>query len=112
MATPSSSSAGLFSLTGTQVEGTGHIFVVRRQESFPSDEGPQVVTAGMRNFKSASMKFAFGDEPLAWPDAIQLLCTTLLLNKGIVWSWKEPPPGACPVQQLGPRVVGVRGQRP
>jgi hypothetical protein len=58
--------------SGTQVEGTGHIVVVRPQETFPSDEGPQVVTAGVRNFKSASMKFAFGDHPLAWPDAIQL----------------------------------------
>jgi hypothetical protein len=57
---------------GTQIEGTGHIVVVRPQESFPSDEGPQVVTAGVRNFKSASTKFAFGDHPLAWPDNIQL----------------------------------------
>jgi hypothetical protein len=65
--------AGYFQpLVGTQVEGTGHIVVVRPQESFPSDEGPQVVTAGVRNFKSASMKFAFGDHPLAWPDGIQL----------------------------------------
>ncbi len=45
---------------------------VRPWESFPSDEGPQVVTAGVRNFKSASMKFAFGDHPLAWPDAIRV----------------------------------------
>ena len=57
---------------GTQVEGTGHIVVVRPQESFPTDEGPEVVTAGVKNFKSASMKFAFGDHPLAWPDNIQL----------------------------------------
>jgi hypothetical protein len=57
---------------GTQIQGAGHIVIVRPQESFPSDEGPQVVTAGVRNFKSASMKFAFGDHPLAWPDNIQL----------------------------------------
>ena len=57
---------------GTQVEGTGHIVVVRPQESFPTDKGPEVVTAGVKNFKSASMKFAFGDHPLAWPDNIQL----------------------------------------
>jgi hypothetical protein len=57
---------------GTQIQGAGHIVVVRPQESFPSDEGPQVVTAGVQNFKSASMKFAFGDHPLAWPDNIQL----------------------------------------
>jgi hypothetical protein len=57
---------------GTQIEGTGHIVIIRPQESFPSDEGPQVVTAGVRNFKSTSTKFAFGDHPLAWPDNIQL----------------------------------------
>jgi hypothetical protein len=57
---------------GTQVQRAGHIDVVRPQEAFPSDEGPQVVTAGVQNFKSASMKFAFGDRPLAWPDNIQL----------------------------------------
>jgi hypothetical protein len=57
---------------GTTVQGAGHIVVVRPQESFPSDEGPQVVTAGVQNFKSASMQFAFGDHPLAWPDNIQL----------------------------------------
>ena len=57
---------------GTQVEGTGHIVVVRPQESFPTDKGPEVVTASVKNFKSASMKFAFGDHPLAWPDNIQL----------------------------------------
>ena len=57
---------------GTQVQRAGHIDVVRPQEAFPSDEGPQVVTAGVQNFKSASMKFAFGDHPLAWPDNIQL----------------------------------------
>jgi hypothetical protein len=57
---------------GTTVHGAGHIVVVRPQESFPSDEGPQVVTAGVQNFKSASMRFAFGDHPLAWPDNIQL----------------------------------------
>jgi hypothetical protein len=57
---------------GTEFDGAGHIVVVRPQESFPSDEGPQVVTAGVRNFKSASMKFAFGDHPLAWPDNVQL----------------------------------------
>jgi hypothetical protein len=57
---------------GTQIQQAGHIVVVRPQESFPSDEGPQVVTAGVQNFKSASMKFAFGDHPLAWPDNIQL----------------------------------------
>jgi hypothetical protein len=56
----------------TQVDGPGHIVVVRPQENFPSDNGPQVVTAGVQNFKSASMKFAFQDHPLAWPDAIQL----------------------------------------
>jgi hypothetical protein len=33
---------------------------------------PQVVTAGVKNFKSASMKFAFGDHALAWPREIQL----------------------------------------
>jgi hypothetical protein len=57
---------------GTEVQGAGHIVVVRPQDSFPSDEGPQVVTAGIQNFKSASMKFAFGDHPLAWADNIQL----------------------------------------
>jgi hypothetical protein len=57
---------------GTEIQLAGHIVVVRPQESFPSDEGPQVVTAGVQNFKSASMKFAFGDHPLAWPDNIQL----------------------------------------
>jgi hypothetical protein len=57
---------------GTTVHGAGHIVVVRPQEFFPSDEGPQVVTAGVQNFKSASMRFAFGDHPLAWPDNIQL----------------------------------------
>jgi len=57
---------------GTEIQLAGHIVVVRPQESFLSDEGPQVVTAGVQNFKSASMKFAFGDHPLAWPDNIQL----------------------------------------
>jgi hypothetical protein len=57
---------------GTEFDGAGHIVIVRPQESFPSDSGPEVVTAGVRNFKSASMKFAFGDHPLAWPDNIQL----------------------------------------
>ena len=50
----------------------GHIVIVRPQESFLPDEGLQVVTAGVKNFKSASMKFAFGDHPLAWPNNIQL----------------------------------------
>jgi hypothetical protein len=57
---------------GSQIRRAGHIVVVRPQESFPSDEGPQVVTAGVKNFKAASMKFAFGDHPLAWPHNIQL----------------------------------------
>jgi hypothetical protein len=57
---------------GTSVQGAGHIVVVRPQASFPSDEGPQVVTAGVQNFKSASMQFAFGDHPLAWPNNIQI----------------------------------------
>jgi hypothetical protein len=56
----------------TQIQGAGHIVVVRPQESFPADGGPQVVTAGVQNFKSASVKFAFGDHPLAWPDYIKL----------------------------------------
>jgi hypothetical protein len=56
---------------GAQIQAAGHIVVVRPQESYPSDEAPQVVTAGVQNFKSASMKFAFGDHPLAWPDNIQ-----------------------------------------
>lgn len=57
---------------GTSVQGAGHIVVVRPQESFPADEGPQVVTAGVENFKSAAMSLAFGDHPLAWPNNIQL----------------------------------------
>lgn len=57
---------------GTIFDGAGHVVVVRPQKSFASDIGPEVVTAGVRNFKSASMKFAFGDHPLAWPAAIQL----------------------------------------
>jgi hypothetical protein len=57
---------------GAIVQGAGHIVVVRPQGSFPSDEGPQVVTAGVENFQSAAMQFAFGDHPLAWPDGIQL----------------------------------------
>ena len=57
---------------GATVQGAGHIVVVRPQEAFPPDEGPQVVTAGVRNFKSASMRFAFGDHPLAWPNNIEL----------------------------------------
>jgi hypothetical protein len=57
---------------GREIQRAGHIVVVRPQESFPSEEGPQVATAGVQNFKSASMKFAFGDHPLAWPDNIQL----------------------------------------
>jgi hypothetical protein len=56
----------------TEQSKAGHIVVVRPQDSFPSDEGPQVVTAGVKNFKSASMKYAFGDHPLAWPNEIQL----------------------------------------
>jgi hypothetical protein len=57
---------------GTTVQLAGHIVVVRPQDSFPFDEGPQVVTAGVKNFKSASMRYAFGDHPLAWPNNIQL----------------------------------------
>jgi hypothetical protein len=57
---------------GSQIQRAGHIVVVRPQESFPPEKGPQVVTAGVQNFKSASMKFAFGNHPLAWPDNIQL----------------------------------------
>jgi hypothetical protein len=57
---------------GATVQRAGHIVVVRPQDSFPSNEGPQVVTAGVQNFKSASMRFAFGDHPLAWPNNIQL----------------------------------------
>lgn len=49
---------------GTQTQGAGHICIVRPQESFPSGEAPQVATAGVQNFKSASMKFAFGDHLL------------------------------------------------
>jgi hypothetical protein len=67
---------------GTQVQGAGRIVVVRPQESFPSDEGPQVVTAGVQNFKSASMRFAFGDHPLAWPDNIQLFIHDTALELG------------------------------
>lgn len=57
---------------GSQIQLAGHIVVVRPQEAFPPATGPQVATAGVKNFKSASMKFAFGDHPLAWPDNIQL----------------------------------------
>ena len=57
---------------GSQIQRAGHIVAVRPQESFPPDKGPQVVTAGVQNFKSASMKFAFGNHPLAWPDNIQI----------------------------------------
>ena len=57
---------------GTHTQGAGHICIVRSQEAFPSVEGPQVATAGVKNFKSASMKFAFGNHPLAWPDNIEL----------------------------------------
>jgi hypothetical protein len=57
---------------GSQIPRAGHIVVVRPQETFPPDRGPQVVTAGVKNLRSASMKFAFGDHPLAWPDNIQL----------------------------------------
>lgn len=57
---------------GSQVQRAGHIVVVRPQESFPPDQGPQVATAGVKNFKSTSMKFAFGNHPLAWPGNIQL----------------------------------------
>ena len=63
------------------VEGTGHIVVVRPQESFPPDKGPEVVTAGVRNFKSASMKFAVGDHPLAWPNKSNFLSTIRLSNR-------------------------------
>jgi hypothetical protein len=55
---------------GSQIQRAGHIFVVRPQEPFPPDRGPQVVTAGVQNFKSASVKFAFGNHPLAWPDSM------------------------------------------
>jgi hypothetical protein len=34
--------------------------------------GPQVVSAGVKNYLSISTKEAFGDHPLAWPDNIQL----------------------------------------
>jgi transposase len=57
---------------GTEFDGAGHIVVVRPQDSFEAEKGPEVVTAGVKNFRSASMKFAFGDHPLAWPDNIQL----------------------------------------
>jgi hypothetical protein len=57
---------------GKEFDGAGHIVIVRPQESIPPDTGPEVVTAGVKNFKSASMKFAFRNHPLAWPDAIQL----------------------------------------
>jgi hypothetical protein len=56
----------------TEQSKAGHIVVIRPQDSFPSDDGPQVVTAGVKNFKSASMRYAFGDHPLAWPNEIQL----------------------------------------
>jgi hypothetical protein len=67
---------------GTQVQRAGHIDVVRPQEAFPSDEGPQVVTAGVQNFKSASMKFAFGDRPLDGRTTSSSLSTIRLSNKG------------------------------
>lgn len=57
---------------GTTTQGAGHICIVRPQQSYPADEGPQVATAGVQNFKSAAMRFAFGDHPLAWPNNIQL----------------------------------------
>lgn len=65
---------------GTTTQGAGHIVIVRPQESFPSNEGPQVVTAGVQNFKSASMQFAFGDHPLAWPNQIQLFVHDIALE--------------------------------
>jgi hypothetical protein len=51
---------GISSLSDPQ-ESFSSVLLVRR-----------VVSAGVQNFKSASMKFAFGDHPLAWPDNIQL----------------------------------------
>ena len=67
---------------GAQVQRAGHIDVVRPHEAIPSDEGPQVVTAGVQNFKSASMKFAFGDRPLDGRTTSSSLSTIRLSNKG------------------------------
>ena len=71
-------------LVGTQVEGRGISSSSDHRESFPSDEGPQVVTAGVRNFKSASMKFASGIALWPGPTAFSFLSTTRLLNEGFV----------------------------
>lgn len=57
---------------GSQIQRAGHIVVARPQETFPLDKGPQVVTAGVKNYKSTSTKFAFGNRPLALPRSIQL----------------------------------------
>ena len=46
--------------------------VVRPQDGSFAGHGPQVVSAGVKNYLSISMKEAFGDHPLAWPDHIQL----------------------------------------
>jgi len=67
---------------GTSVQKPGHICIVRPQDGFPADEGPQVATAGVKNFKSASMRFAFGDHPLAFPDNIQLFVHDTALEAG------------------------------
>jgi hypothetical protein len=58
--------------SGQAIQGAGHVVIVRPQEDFRSDEGPQVVSAGVKNFESISMRYAFGDHPLAWPYEIQL----------------------------------------
>ncbi len=58
--------------SGEVIQGAGHMVVVRPQDGSFAGHGPQVVSAGVKNYLSISMKEAFGDHPLAWPDHIQL----------------------------------------
>ena len=59
--------------TGATHQKPGHVVIVRPQEGpISASEGPRVVMAGNRNWRSIHMKNAFKSHPTAWPDNIRL----------------------------------------
>jgi hypothetical protein len=64
--------------------GGGHVALVRpstKTERAVREEGPQVIQAGLENFRSASLKTGFRHYPEAWPRGVQFFAH----------EWPAPP---------------------
>jgi hypothetical protein len=60
-------------VTGQTVNKSGHVVIVRPQDTtISAEKGPLVTMAGDRNWRSIHMSSAFQSHPAAWPDEIML----------------------------------------